>query len=113
MRRPENYMKKRGGRLIKATRNNTNNTRITRTKITRKQKSEERQLYGYFKQQINEISSEKNLTWLKKRNLMRETECLKAAQNNAKRTKFNRKYNRLNKVANIGYLVIVTKRSII
>ena len=34
--RLENYMKKRGGRLMTATRNNTDNTNNCRTKITRK-----------------------------------------------------------------------------
>ena len=40
---------KRGGRLITATRNNTNDTRTSRTTNTRKQKWEEKQLYGRFK----------------------------------------------------------------
>ena len=35
--RLEHYIEKRGGRLIADTRNNTDNTRIDRTKITRKQ----------------------------------------------------------------------------
>ena len=43
------HKNKRGGRLITVTKNNTDNTRINRTKITRKQKSEEKQMYGYFK----------------------------------------------------------------
>ena len=34
----EDYIEKRGGRLIAATRNNTNDTRTNRTTITRKQK---------------------------------------------------------------------------
>ena len=37
------------GRLVTAIRNNTDNTRINRTKITRKYKLEEKQLYGHFK----------------------------------------------------------------
>ena len=60
--------------LITATRNNTNNTRINRTTITRKQKWEEKLPYGHFKRQIIEISHEK--TWLRKGNLKRETESL-------------------------------------
>ena len=46
--RPENYIKKRRGRLITATRDNTDNTSISGTKIIRK-KWEEKQLYGHFK----------------------------------------------------------------
>ena len=52
----EDYIKKCGGRLITATRNNTDNTRINIRKITRKQKWEEKQLYWYFKRQTSEIS---------------------------------------------------------
>ena len=47
--RLENYIKKCKGRLITATRNNTDNTSIKRTKITKKQKCEEKQLYGHLK----------------------------------------------------------------
>ena len=44
--RLEDYIEKRGGRkLITVTRNNTDNMRINRTEITRKQKWEEKQLY--------------------------------------------------------------------
>ena len=52
----EDVIKKSWGRLIAATRYNTDNTRISRIKITRKQKWEEKQLYGDFKQQISKIS---------------------------------------------------------
>ena len=46
----EDYIKKsRGGRLMTATRNNTDNISINKTKITRKQKWEEKQLHGHFK----------------------------------------------------------------
>ena len=38
--RLENHKEKRGGRLITATGNNTDNTRINKTEITRKQKCE-------------------------------------------------------------------------
>ena len=44
--------------------------------MTRKQKWEEKQLYGYFKWQTSEISHEKTWTWLRKGNLKRETECI-------------------------------------
>ena len=55
--------------------------------ITRKQKWEEKQLYGCFKQLTINICHEKMWTWLRKRNLMRETESLLiATQNNTIRT---------------------------
>ena len=55
--------------------------------ITRKQKWEEKQLYGRFKRLINNISHGKTWTWLRKGNFKRETESLlMAAQNNAIRT---------------------------
>ena len=80
----EDYLEKHGGRLIKATRNNTDNMRHNRMKITRKQKWEQKQLYGCFKWLTSNISLEKMWTWLKKRNLKRETESfLITAQNNA------------------------------
>ena len=85
----EDYIEKRRERLITTTRNNTDNTRINRTKITRKQKWEEKQLYGHFKQQTSDILPEK--TWMQPRkgNLKRETESLLiAAQNNAIRANY-------------------------
>ena len=83
----EDYIEKRGRRLIKATRNNTENTTINGMEITRKQKWEEKQLCGSFKRLISNISHEKEWTWLRKGNLKRETEYfLIAAQNNAIRT---------------------------
>ena len=55
--------------------------------ITRKQKWEEKQVYGCFKQLINNISHQKTWTWLRKGNFKRETESLLiAAPNNAIRT---------------------------
>ena len=85
--RLEDYIKKHGGRLITATRNNTENTKTNRTTLTRKQKWEEKQVYGLFKWLINNISYEKTWTWLTKGRLKRETESLLiAAQNNAIRT---------------------------
>ena len=61
-------------------------TRWTMT-ITRKQKWEEKQLYGCFKRLINNISHDKTWTWLRKGNLKRETESLLiAAQDSAIRT---------------------------
>ena len=50
-----------------------------RMTINRKQKWEEKQLYGRFKQLINNISDEKTWTWLRKGNFKRETESLQIA----------------------------------
>ena len=56
--------------------------------ITRKQKWEEKQLYGCLKRLINTISLDKTWTWLRKENFKRETEyLLMAVQNNAIKTK--------------------------
>ena len=75
------------GRLIKATRNNTNDTRTSGTIITRKQKWEEKQLYGHFKWLTSDISHKKIWTWLRKGNFKKETESLQiATQNNTIRT---------------------------
>ena len=85
----EVYIEKSGGRLITASRNNTDNTRSKRTKITRKQKWEEKQLYGHFKRLTNDVSDEQTWMWLRKGNLKRETESLlKAAPKNTIRTNY-------------------------
>ena len=47
--RLEDYIQKHGGRLITATRNNTDNMRTNRMTITRKPKWKEKLLYGRFK----------------------------------------------------------------
>ena len=87
--RPEDYVEKRGGRLITATRNNVDNTRINKTNILRKRKWEEKQHYGYFKRQTSDISHEKTWTWLRKGNLKRENESLLiGVQNNAIRISY-------------------------
>ena len=87
IRQLEDYREKRGGRLITATRNNTNDTRTSRMTITRKQKWEEKQLYGRFKRLTSEIPHEKTWTWLRKGNIKRETESLlMAAQSSTIRT---------------------------
>ena len=71
--RLEDNIEKRGGRLLTATRNDTDYTRISRTEITRKQKWEEKQRYERFKQLITEISHEK--TWAgQKRVKLKESE---------------------------------------
>ena len=85
--RLEDYIQKHEGGLITATRNDTENTMNNRMTITRKQKWEGKQLYGWFKWLINNISHDKTLTWLRKGNFKRETESLLiAAQDNAVRT---------------------------
>ena len=50
------------GKLITATRNNTNNTNINRTTIIRKEKCEEKQPYGHFKWQIS-MTGWKGIHW--------------------------------------------------
>ena len=85
--RLEDYIQKHEGGLITATRNDTDNTTDNRITIIKKQKWEGKQLYGWFKRLINNISHDKTGTWLRKGNFKRETESLlKAAQDNAVRT---------------------------
>ena len=80
----EDDIEKCVGRLITGTRNNTDNTRTSRTEIAKKQKWKEKQLYGRCKRLISEISYEKTWRHLRKWNLETETESLlKAAQNSA------------------------------
>ena len=66
--RLEDYIEEQEG-LITATKNDTDNTMTNRMTITRKQKWEEKQLYGRFKRLINNISHEKNLDVAEKRKL--------------------------------------------
>ena len=63
MQRLKDNIQKCGGRLITATKNNTNYTRTSGMTITRKQKSEEK-LFGRFKRLTSDISREKTLTRL-------------------------------------------------
>ena len=71
-------------RLITSARTNSDNTRIDRREIIRKQKWEEKELYGRFKRLMSNISHKKMWTWLKKEKLRRETGSLPIApQNNA------------------------------
>ena len=85
--RLDDYIEKHGGALVTATRNDTDNTNTKRTTITRKQKWEEKQLYGRFKRLISNVSHEKAWVWLRKGNIKRKTESLLiASQNNAIRT---------------------------
>ena len=64
------YLHKSGGKLITATRNNGYNMRTNRV-TNRKQKWEEKQLYGRFRRLISDISHRKTWKWLRKRNLKR------------------------------------------
>ena len=57
--RLEDYIEKHEGGLITAIRNDSDNTMNNRMTITRKQKWEEKQLYGRFNKLINNISHEK------------------------------------------------------
>ena len=70
--------------LITAIKKDAYNTKTNKITVIRKQKWEEKQLNGCFKQLINNILHEKTWTWLRKGNFKRETEShLIAAQNNA------------------------------
>ena len=85
----KDFIEKNGGKLITATKNNTDNTRMNRTKITWKEKWKEKQLYGHFKLLTNDISHKKTCTCLRKRNLRRETKSLQiVAQNNTEKTNY-------------------------
>ena len=60
---------------------------VDRMRKTKKEKSVEKQLYGHFKQLMNNILHDKTWSWRRKGNFQRETESLQiAAQNNAIRT---------------------------
>ena len=88
--RLEDYIEKRRGGLITATRKrkkkHTNNTKKRRPEITSKQKWEENQLHGRFKRLTSDISHEKTWKWLKKETLSENESLLIVAQNNAIRT---------------------------
>ena len=75
--------------IIKANRNGIESIKINRTTITKKQKREEKQLYGFFKRQTNEISHKEAWTCQRNGNFIRETESLqKAAWNNTIKTNY-------------------------
>ena len=76
MQRLQDYIEKHERGLITTIRVDTGNTINERMTTTRKQKWEEKQLYGRFKRLINNISRQKTWTWLRKGNLKRETESL-------------------------------------
>ena len=97
--------------LIRAIKNDTDITMTNRMTITRKQKWEEKQLYGRFKRLINNISHEKTWMWFRKVNIKRETEYLLiAAQNNAMRTNhIQARIDKTQQIGNVGYVVIEMK----
>ena len=64
--RLEDYMEKQEGGLITTIKNDTDNTMAKRMTIIKKQKWEEKQLYGRFEGLINNIS---HLDVVKKREL--------------------------------------------
>ena len=85
--RLEDYIEKPERGLMTTIRNDMENTTDDRMTTTRKQKWEEKQLYGRFKRLINNISHQKIWIWLRKENFKREMKCLLiAAQDNAIRT---------------------------
>ena len=87
IRRLEDYIKMNQERLMTASRNNADNTRIDRT-ITRKLKLEEKQFMDISSDKYGK-SHAKNLNLAKKGNIKRETESLLiVAQNNTKRTNY-------------------------
>ena len=112
--RLEDYIEKHEGGLITSIRNEGDNTMDNTITITRNQNWEEKQLNEHFKRLINNISHQKTWTWLRKGNFKREKEyILKAAQNNVITTnRMKREKIKRNKIANVGYVVIETKRSI-
>ena len=68
----EDYIEKHKRGLIAAIRNDTDNTIDDRMTTIRKQKWEEKPLYGRFKRLINNISHQKTRTWLRKGNIKRK-----------------------------------------
>ena len=79
--------------------------------MTRKQKWEEKQLYGCFKCLTSYTSYEKTRTWLRKGNLKKKTESLRWKHKTMlyKHTISKQKHMICNKTASIGYVVIGTK----
>ena len=83
LKRLKDYKEKHKG-LITAIRNETCHKMDDRMMLPKKQKWEEKRLYGGFKRAVNNIAHEKTWTWPRKGNFKRETESLLiAAQNNA------------------------------
>ena len=74
----DDYIKRREGRLITATRNNRQH------KYQQNKNGENKKLCGYFEQQTNEFSLEK--TWTCLRGILRENESLFISAQNSVRT---------------------------
>ena len=74
--RLEDYIEKRGVRLIADIRYNTNDTKTRGTTIAIKQTWEDKQLFGCFMRLTINISHEKTRTRLRKGKFKRETESL-------------------------------------
>ena len=109
--RLEDYVGKYEGVLFTDTRIDTDNTMHNRMTITRKQKWEGKQFYGWFKRLIINISHDKTWIWLGKGNFKRETESLPiAAQNNTVRN--NHVKTRIDKTQQESYAVTEMKPSI-
>ena len=66
----KDYVKKSKEGLIIVANNSIDNTRTSKITITKKQKVEEKQLYGYFKRQIGEISLEETWTCNKHKSML-------------------------------------------
>ena len=84
----EDYFKMNKERLITTASNSSDDIRTHKTTITRKKKLEEKQLYGYFKRETDEVSHQKTWTWLK-REILRKKQSLRiAVQNKAIRNNY-------------------------
>ena len=106
----EDIIKKRKERLITMTKNCTEDININRTTKTWKQKWYEKKLCRYIKRQTEEISREKNWTWLKKGKFREGIESLWVkAQNHIFETTYKANKIRSNRITNVGYIVIGNK----
>ena len=112
--RLEDYIGKHERGLITAIRKNNDNTIDNRKTITRKQKWQEKQLYGSFKRLINNIPYDTTWTWPRKGNFKRETESLLIApQNNAIKTNhIKARIDKTQQNSKCRFVVTETKRSI-
>ena len=107
----EGNIKKELRKADNSHRNITDNIGINRTKKLRKQKWEEKQLYGRFNRLTSEISHEKTSTLLRKWNLRRGTESLLIAEQNITiRTMSKQELIRQSKTADVNNVVTETKR---
>ena len=83
----EDYIEMRRGRLISAIINNADNTWIDRTEISRKQKWEEKQLYGHFKRLTSDISHKKTcvIYWPSTEPSIKRCTCVNKRKNSGSR----------------------------